>query len=129
MDYDSLYIGSADVCRLLGVTRAMLSLWKRQGRGPAYEKVPARDPASNSYRYQYRLSAVLDFMASRGASKTEIDAARSKAHTQHRLRLARAADRERIRAMSAIRSARRAREAAALAGHKPSIKIFERGGF
>jgi hypothetical protein len=129
MDYDNLIITSGEVCELLGVTRAMLTIWKGQGRGPAYEAVPAKAATSNSHRYQYRLGAVLAFMERRGATKTEIEVARRKAITRHRLKLARAADRERVKAMAAIRHARRAREVAALAGHKPSIAIFERGDF
>jgi predicted site-specific integrase-resolvase len=129
MDYDDLEITSREACEILGITRATLSSWKGQGKGPAYETLQAVSETSRAHRYRYRLKAVLDFMASRGASRTEIEAARRKALTRHRLRLARAADKERVKANLAIRSARRAREAAALAGHKPSIAIFERGDF
>ena len=50
---------------------------KTQGWGPAYEKVPAKDPVSKSCHNRYRPGAVLDFMTCRDVSKTAIEATRS----------------------------------------------------
>ncbi|MEX0922107.1 MAG: hypothetical protein WDZ84_04975 [Rhodovibrionaceae bacterium] len=129
MERDDLELELLDVCEVLAVTPQALSLWRQKGNAPRYETIPSSGNRPPQKRYRYRLGPVLEFMANRGATKREIEVARRKIITRHRLRLARAADVARGHAICAIRKARRVREAAALAGHKPSIRIFESGDF
>jgi len=120
----------------MGVSRESVSAWQRNGKGPVREAIPegtiihpGKNGLKSQAKYHYNLEAVLKFMASRGASKTKLKAARNSVTTRTRLKLARAADKLRIAAMSSIRRARAAREAAANAGHRPSIKAIAEGEF
>ena len=120
---------SRETATLIGVGRAALSRWRLKGGGPEFGTRPTLSETSNGVRFFYHLDAVLDFLASRGASPTQLKLTRRKAVNRHRLRLARTADKMRIKAMIAIRCARQAREAAADAGHGPSIRAIAEGEF
>ncbi len=127
MEENDILLSSDEAAALIGVSRCWMSAW-RKGRGkngPAYETYPTVSETSKAVRYGYRLSVILEFMASRGASKTELKNAKRHALTVRRLKLARAADRAQWTAVSAARRAYDARVAAAEVGHRPSIKELE----
>ena len=109
---------------ILGVCRARVNQLRKQGR-LNFETVPTVSPTSNGVLYRYRLSEVLAFMASRGATKTKLANTERHARSVHRLKLARAADKARVAAVYHARCAYDARLEAAEAGHKPSIKMLE----
>ena len=123
---EDILLTSDEAAALIGVSRCWMSEWRcgRGKNGPEYETYPTISETSKAVRYGYRLSVILNFMASRGASKTELTNAERHALTVRRLKLARAADKARMTAMTHIRCAHTARVAAAEAGHKPSIAIL-----
>ena len=125
-DFSMSTPNAADV---LGVTRAVMGIWRKKGTGPTYELASPDSEHFHSTVYLYRLRALLDFLASRRASKTKLAAVELHFHTARRQKLARKADAARMTAMSAIRRAHTARAAAADAGHKPSVKILAAGEF
>ena len=125
-DFSMSTPNAADV---LGVGRATMGVWRKKGMGPAYELAPPDSEHFHSTVFLYRLSALLDFLASRGASKTKLAAVELHFHTTRRQKLAREADKARMAAMSAIRAAHTARAAAADVGHRPSIEIVAAGKF
>ena len=71
--------------------------------GPAYELASPDSEHFHSTVYLYRLSVLLAYLASRGASKTKLAAVELHAHTTRRLKLAREADAARMAAMCAKR--------------------------
>lgn len=128
MDYENLILDARRAAEFLSLTTATLSYQRKAGCGPVYETVI--EPGTSRLRYYYWLDDLANHLrVTKHIPAGEVERRVRKAITQQRLRLARAADRERMWAMTAIRQANRAREAAALAGHKPSIRIFEAGGF
>ena len=125
-DFSMSTPNAADV---LGVGRATMGVWRKKGMGPAYELAPPDSEHFHSTVFLYRLSALLDFLASRGASKTKLAAVELHFHTTRRQKLARKADRAGMTAMTALRIAHAARAEAAEAGHKPSIEAVAAGKF
>ena len=123
---EDILLTSDGTASLIGVSRCWMSEW-RSGRGkdgPAYETYPTVSETSKRVRFGYRLSVILEFMANRGATKTELANAKRHALTVRRLKLARAADKARGTAVYHARCAHDARVAAAEVGHKPSIAIL-----
>lgn len=112
-----------DAAELLGVCRARVTQLRKQGR-LGFETIPTVSPTSKYTLYRYRLSALLAFMASRGATSTALASAKLHAMTVFRLRLAREADKARATAIYHGRRAHNARVEAAEAGHKPSIAVL-----
>ena len=109
-----------DAAELLGVCRARVTQLRKQGR-LGFETISTVSPTSKYTLYRYRLSTLLECMASRSATDTALASAKLHAMTRHRLKLARLADRARVVAVYHGRIAHNARVEAAEAGHKPSI--------
>ena len=124
VEENDILLSDNETAALIGVSRCWVNQLRKSGR-LTFETRPTASETSKAVRYGYRLSAVLAFMVSRGATKTELVNAKRHALTVRRLKLARAADKARGTAVYHARCAHTARVAAAEAGHEPSIKELE----